>query len=842
VALGYHWTLLASPAGSGGGLTGSSGARPVLAVDRPGSYRLRLTVTERGRLGAGRAAAANVAGAAATDETVTASPASVLIPFTGLTYQSNYGTPVAGIKVGSTFYPNPTDNNTNYLQWLTLDRAKLTPIGTGNSWFDGSSDPNDPHGVAALAAALSHDTLGDLVIFAHSPYGPNPAVPPSQVDAFNEAMAQIGVPTISASLLTNGRKLAIVGIPYGGADSGYYTSGGSATDPTDALAGWLMPDPAPQPGTDALQYRLQPERPAFDTSSSSTATTNTMTIRSQSVQASLPAGATGGFQVVLIDSHDFTAVDQATFATNGVDPTAGLDAMGQYLNTNAPARDYVAVQSIGAIALPDCNPPAGHPNYPVSQACQNWGIVAKALSTNYGADPDYFNRANGSYAFLGGAALARSDDAQTTPAIPDSPTRGARKLAGLGRMRSDGHFVPVLSDGTSPVGNSLYGIAFRAPTPWMYTQGPDAGAYAIALAYITQNLPGLAGFAPDLRQSYVGSGTMSYAGSKTDLDNLAYPGDGTKCTDPAGTPAKDPGFTRAEFCNLSTELQTEFDWLDEVKAFFDAAKSALALSSSQQGVDLKTIGDTLRKDVASPNISFVSPLLKFIGALISIGGAIAGNPLISAGVGFITSAVDLGMAINSSVGGQPLSDQIKTKVDDLSTDVTSRYVSSVNTLQSLRQVIDSDPGSLQAMVTAIGAKPNYVSINEAIQSTLNEGARQYFATELLPIAYRITSLQRGDWAIAANTKTCGNGFILPWYYTPASAQVQIRAQFNPLYIVPTFTVLYVLEERDRYGYGFNPPAALTDKIFGAADQGNYGLSKLDYFWSHGPPTYEAVCS
>jgi hypothetical protein len=63
-----------------------------------------------------------------------------------------------------------------------------------------------------------------------------------------------------------------------------------------------------------------------------------------------------------------------------------------------------------------------------------------------------------------------------------------------------------------------------------------------------------------------------------------------------------------------------------------------------------------------------------------------------------------------------------------------------------------------------------------------------------------------------------------------------------LYIVHTFTVLYVLEERDRYGYGYNPPAALTDKIFGAADQGNYGLSKLDYFWSHGPPTYEAVCS
>ncbi|MEP6624888.1 MAG: hypothetical protein ABJC79_10620 [Acidimicrobiia bacterium] len=45
-ALAAHWQLLAAPAGSAWVLAGTETSRPFLALDRPGPYRVRLTVTD----------------------------------------------------------------------------------------------------------------------------------------------------------------------------------------------------------------------------------------------------------------------------------------------------------------------------------------------------------------------------------------------------------------------------------------------------------------------------------------------------------------------------------------------------------------------------------------------------------------------------------------------------------------------------------------------------------------------------------------------------------------------------------------------------------------------------
>jgi hypothetical protein len=133
-----------------------------------------------------------------------------------------------------------------------------------------------------------------------------------------------------------------MGIPYSGDGSGWYTHGvatpsGEFGRLRDAFAGWLVPDAA-RSGSGTLPFRFQPERPEFDTSSQFTPTTNTMTLRDQPVTLSLPAGATGGFHVVVVDPIDFTVLANAVFPTNGVaDPVSALAALENFLNAPANA-------------------------------------------------------------------------------------------------------------------------------------------------------------------------------------------------------------------------------------------------------------------------------------------------------------------------------------------------------------------------------------------------------------------------------------------------------------------------------------------------------------------------
>ena len=319
---------------------------------------------------------------------------------------------------------------------------------------------------------------------------------------------------------------------------------------------------------------------------------------------------------------------------------------------------------------------------------------------------------------------------------------------------------------------------------------------------MTRNLPNLKGWAPDLRQAYRGSLTRTYADSKVDLQLLAYPGDGKTCSAGAGVVKSNPGFTRDQFCKLSAELQQEFDWLDATKEFFDAAKEALSLSSAQQGIDLKAIGDELQQAVKPPaDLSLISPVLKFLGSIVAVVGAATETPIAGAIAGLVTSSIDLGLAISNSASGAPLGDQIKA-TGDLATEVTQHYVSAVNGLNSIREVINSDYGRLRAMATLLSGL-DLGQVNSVIQAAMNQGAHHYFATVLMPKVYRIASLSHpstDSWFpfLLADTKTCINPRTgtESWYYTPDSAQIPMHNRFT------TFDSYYwsntwVLEE-NRY--------------------------------------------
>ncbi|MEX2253269.1 MAG: hypothetical protein WD649_03880 [Thermoleophilaceae bacterium] len=576
--LRYRWRVVAKP-------RRPRAARPLLVPDRPGRYVVRLTVRRGSRR---RTSSDNM--------TVRGAPSSLLVPFQGLV-QSNGGN---GVMVGGTPYPN-TSPGGKQMQWLTLDRTTLQPVRNGNTYLDGSGD--GPYGIDALASDLSTASLNQVVILSHPPAG-QPAVDSDQYDPFNRAMQVLGVGSIDPNLLgATNEKLVIAGIPTAGGDSGTYTHGGAPT----GLKGFLMHDASER-------FRFVSERPEFNTSVSHTGSSNTMAVRDQKVTDTLqqqPA-TEGGFQVALINPIDFTILETRVFNTNvpgnNADPansTPGILAMAKFLNDNVDDRWTIAVQSIGYVDNPGedfcgCNDPT---------ASGAWLELATAMS-RYGANPHIFASASGSYAFLGGPALDREQGVDSSSQVEiDKTTKQYEKgtLSGRATMRLDGNFKPVAVDRTDAFDSKLYEIAFKSPTPFPHTAAagdPDADAYAKALADISNYIEDLKTYAPDLRQAYSVDSAIDgidWGDAKTDLTAMPYPGDGYACTEDPGRQNKDPGYTRQQFCTLNNELQTEWDWIDEVKTLFAGYEKVFNRSAAGEWGDLQSMGNDILSKLPTPD-------------------------------------------------------------------------------------------------------------------------------------------------------------------------------------------------------------------------------------------------
>jgi hypothetical protein len=828
----HSWRILSRPSGSRAKLRRAGSARPLLTPDRPGHYVVGLTVRARTRLGT-----ASQAAPSSTDSmTLTAAPASPLVDFKALTAKNGQH----GIQVGDQFYANPSPGASS-MQWLMLDRATLLPcddpsqpcgpnITTGNSWLDGSWD--GPKGLNTLAAALcspdpAHPncraSLDQLVILSYPPGGPAPPVQIGPIDAFNNTLKAIGVGPIDSGVLQSRNKLAIVGVPTGGDGSGWYTHGGGPLDP---LTGWLMPD-ATATQSRARRFRFQPERATFDTSSSHTSASNTMSIRGDQVTASLPPGVTGGFHVVELDPFDFRVVSSDAYGSNG--SWDGLGPMVDKLRQIIAAGNSVAVQSIG------------HP----TPSSPTWPQVAFWLS-EFGANPDTFTTIDGPYAFLGNPQLGLTEVAESSHTIEPDPTSATREsgtLRGRARIRSDGYFMPVATDTADALAFPLYEIVFQDPTPWPYTCSTcdpttpgapvDVAAYARALADITAYLPDLRDWAPDLRKAYAGNDTLTYSDSKTDLLAMPYPGDGYTCTDDAGRMKKDPGYTRKQFCKLSAELQIEFDWLDATQTLFNSYDKVLNRTGNQQQVDLETIGTFIHDAVAPPpGADISSPILQLIQSIFRLGGPVGGT--ISGAIGVVASAYELGTAVTSNAKGAPVGDQVDTTVDELASKVATDLSGTANTLDSLRDIVISDYGRLTAL-GSVASSPAWSFDVGTMTNNLTTAANAYFSSVLVPVAYDVWYLAPGNRNPDPTVDNCWYDGGTHFSGAPATAQLQFHGHFNEADDNEPVHLLVLAHQQGAFsGTPWYPPSTVTDPMFTPIAQSGYGVYAPGFFWSQYP--------
>ena len=851
----HRWRIVSKPRGSRTVLRRARSPRPHLIPDRPGRYTVRLTATRRGPRQAVRTGADKV--------TVISRPNSLLLPIKALTYRGS----TSGIQLGDRFYANPAPGS---VQWLTVDRNTLAPTGAGNSWI-GRGEKGE-HAPEALGPAVCKGGLDQLVILAF-PLG-GLIFSEEQAKDFNDGLGAMGVGPIDPKVLTVGsQQLAMIGVPYGGPGSGWYASKPDARD--DLLSGWLMPDAKFAPQANSVRFRFQPERPTFDTAVSTSATTNTMAVRDQKLPATLPAGSSGGFQVTTIDPTSFEAVDTSrghfapartqVFSTNSTGNRAqqeqavsGRKEMADFLDeVRGDEFSHVAIQSIGHVEAPPSDPK----DYE-REAAGAWWDLGKVLS-RFGANPHYFNTVDGSYAFLGGPRLEKGEtaDSSTTAAEAQAnPERG--QLSGRATLRSDGVFYPMLASSTREFESSLYDKVFTAPTPWPFTEAagePRYRRYADAMEEISRQLfKGNPNPPPDIRSEYVGN-DLDWSDQKSDLAKAKYPGDERNCNEPAGSLRRvsPPSYTRGQFCELVDQLSTEFTYLDNLRTLFDSYETALSRSGTQGQADLQSIGDAVVKATEPPpDEEVLTEVGEYLAEIVEVGAEVFAPEekaaevfakQLSGAVHALVASYDLQRALVSDLSQQPVGDQIKAKVSDLSTELGRRQVATSGSLDRIRDVLNSDWGRLQALGSVARTKGWTVDISSTTQG-LTDAANAYFYREILPVSYGVHSLQDTPQNNADDPDTCHVlGYGRTFRFAPKTAKFVFRGNYfvgdrefsyNPSWFVlgrHRLSLLY-------YAY---PPASITNAVFRPHNQAGYGVRLPEFVWEDyaapAPPTDLAYC-
>ena len=823
--LRYRWRLVRRPRGSRARLVTTKASRPRFAPDRPGRYLARLVVSEHRRT---RASASQVGAPSVDVVEVVASPQAKLFELSANAFPVD----PRGIKVGDNFYAHPGPGAT--IQFLTLDRATLEPRGTdpnANSWCcdDGA------HSLTNLTDALKGSSDEELVVLALPPN--RVTLEPGQYADFNAALRLIGVDPLDDALLNDsGQQIVIVGIPYAGEGSGWVRLRGSGSDSFPAQ-GWLMPDGAAT-GAGATLFRFTPQRLGFDTSSQQAVPgiSNTMNIAGQRVDQCFCDGG-AGFQVVEIDSRDLTIVDNRAFPTNFVQPA--LVEMAAFLDAVRGRGNYVAVQSIGRVG----------PDFEHDVA---WGSMVDALA-RLGANPQLLNSTHDSstYAFFGGAQLARDEVAQSSSTIvldptQQPPTTEPGRLRGYATMRQDGYFAPLFDGGVAST-SSLYDIVFTKPTPWKYTQEagePAYAAYEKALQYITLNLPDLKTYKPDLRTAYTALDTYDWSIAYDQVGALKYPGDNESCSDDAGPKKTAPGFTREQFCNQVTELQLEFDWLDDTRQLIADYKAAFDVSAGQQVVDLHKTGETIRTDVEPPaDAEVASEVLELFDAFADVAGSFFGveeAENVAAAIFVVASGYEIGSSVASSKTGMPVDQQVDAKASDLAAEIAGNVANSATALDSIRDVAISDPARLQALANLYTAatSPGGVEVS-ALAAQLTRGAEGYFASELMPVAYQVIRLLPNYRNPDPQPDNCELFASSNYPYRGIADDGWMHLSRQP----NGFESLLLSDERD--GPPRTPPASLfeTDQVpmFSPYAQNGFGIEKSTWFWAQ-PITSDNNCN
>jgi hypothetical protein len=673
--LAYRWRLIRRPRGSNTVLQNVTSSQPSLVPDQRGRYVARLTVSEPCPA-AGRGAAAQTC---RSSDTVTVIVGASLPIGSQLQTRDASG----AIRVDGQTRVAGGENGA----YAVFDRDTLQPReqDSGTFQYTAASIGTVESKIRAL---VSNPPRALVVINGTS------GVPSELVDRVNGIIGNLGAAAFDKGRLAakdaGWSVVGTAGAPAGSASQDLEL----ASDPgkpavPGAMNGYLQANPANH------YYGFAPQDAvAFDTVPSGQPDRgSTVTIGGKSYTATLPASATAGFHVLVLDARSLQLLQERVFTAVGQE--------ADFLNlltaqATAPSRPLVVIQSIGS-PKPGTDP--------------RWNDIANRIE-QLGGTAAVFNGLNG----LGGYTLVgRPGAGQLAEASTAVTGRPGRLVGDLARTRDYG-YEPLLSASTPQPSQELLAIASQAPKPW-----PDINA--AANQYITTTL-GYSG--TDLRRLFYADYATSTAWTKrqNDVRTLPYPGDGR-------------GFDSTAFQAAKDELADEIGAVVEVEDYVTRLRSPFT-EGTKEHVSLQQISLDIQKIFApKPGID-ASPAFQIMSKLFGVAADEFKIPEFKV-AGQVAGAMAY-LKYLPRPKGEDILGKLQSQADQLGADLDIRYDAAKQAMTQLGLILVSDYGKLSTIGGSIlhGIPPKVHSDSwllppdpDAIKTPLVKAAKSLFFSTLM---------------------------------------------------------------------------------------------------------------
>ena len=708
---GSHAHLAAAPRGLASAAAHASSA--AFTPARPGAYVFRLTA------GRGRAASA---------DTVTVD-ASAAYPPIGAAVETIASEPGSGlaIDVGAncTAVMQSCAHNTypygsGRVQLLILDRQTLA-VESDQTYAGSSSDAS---AAFSTLIAEAHKPIPGIAILA--------ALPGSNIDSSWQFAFDLLVFSPLAHASHGG--WSAIGIPN--TDNGP----GGIENPGD------NPQPGSSPAGDmhgSLQFNaadgywsfVSGDYAAYDTSApGAPATSNLITVGSQSFLSGALSGCAGGYQLVILKAETLTGPTDYpannTFLTNcpGVSDNAlEWQYLGDALNralgdaqTQGP--ELVFLQSLGT---------------PFDGTTQSAGAAAtiSPLIARLGGTSDVFNTANLTASMKGyalaGSTVIRADapfgePQYYAPEAASEQNQGPAFLQGLLQRNRNWHFTPVLGAAANADAATVPTVVYTPASPWptgatvdqqhalSYISGPNV----LDLEYSPQSSCYEPTY-PDVRFEYCDTNVLANADAEADqVASTAY------------TPACN--CSAQAWAAVTADIAQELRWVGKTYSYFQAVKEVYnSVGTETALINWNQIATTITDAVDPPSDSQVSGYWTGLSGSILYVAALFSGETGSAVLGGIGAIANLVSGLLSSPDGSTgLGQIVNTNASNFANQIQTRYATAWKQLGHFRDIIVGNYGALRAA----GQSPDFQLDHNAIvaeDSLLTLAAYRYAYEELL---------------------------------------------------------------------------------------------------------------
>ena len=822
----YSWRLVDAPRHSrfGGShpkarLGGTNSPRLTFRPDQPGTYTLRLTVSDR--LGSGR-----------DTVTVDALYPKPLVPIDTMVKRGGEW----GIQVGDDFYSAGSGYSASLgqLQVLVLKRRTLELVS--NTTYHCANDSFAHVCPEPIQQPdLSKLNSSDLVIAASQPeFSWSPVF-----DKGANRLASIGYRPVEYAANSGSGIVSAIGVPQKPDPPA-----GSAVQRVVSRKPPFQRDPPYAPSAEIKGYLtrdnynnyefVSSEHPSFDLrASGSTATQNVIELGAIDGQPAqrfvrvLDNGVRGGFQVVLAD-RDTLKGQEFWFPTNSnsTDLANQLSALAATLkDANSQGHELVFVASVG-----DPGVTTGPARSDVNAAI---AAVESAIATAGGSAPVFgrlVNAQNQKYGMVGASNLGPGKGQEASAAI--APGLADGRLAGSLTRGNDQEFELETEDSLSDRG--LQQVVFGPASEWPEQADSDkeqGKREAAAIAWIgSQSTVGLSSDprAAYWMQPYGADGGGYWLSKSNAIGALDY--------------QKTTAFTEADLKWAKHELQTEIAWLIQEHYYLTNLSQPYVHSSLKAWSDLTSVANKIKTQVdVNGNDKRGMIAAAVLGGVLELGEVIPGiGHLFAIESAVYRTALEIAK-INQE--GDSADDDFSGKVDELGGRLADRLEAAHDSFDNLAQIIAGDYQKLKTVGTLGNCVPRSENcprdwqFTEADQRDVTAGLKGAlelsFYGALLPAKYQIWTLPSGPSTDAAKytcyrrveygDPTDPNVIIYsdtPFAKSPATGQVA-----NPL---PRYDSLS-RQQYDVWALGYRgsekfadpsmvtPAASITDRIFGPVD-------------------------